>query len=73
MTDKDIQKAVAVINNTAELIATIRHTFANMSPELIGKNIGGQPLDMESRVPTNEPAHNYQHPGFFADELQKEK
>lgn len=61
------------LEETAALITTIKHTMANMSPELIGKNIGGQPLDMESRVPTNEPAHNYQHPGFFADELQKEK
>jgi len=59
----DINRAVQII----------QQVLANVSPEQIGADIGGQVTDYDLRVPKNNQPMGAQHPEFFADRVQKDK
>ena len=59
--------------DTQQAIQVIKAVLANVSPEQIGADIGGQVTDYDLRVPVNYQPDGEQHPTFFEDKLQKDK
>ena len=57
----------------AQSVACIKAVLANVSPEQIGADIGGQVTDYDLRVPKNNQPVGDQHPTFFAERTQKDK
>jgi hypothetical protein len=56
-----------------QAINTVKSVLANVSPEQIGADIGGQPTDYDLRVPKNNQPTGAQHPPFFSELTQHDK